>query len=1759
LRVPDIRKQTEQDRIQLPKGILKRERKIAAAQAAIADNLAGEEYYQQTIANKTYYKSLLPTKQTEYQQKQLWAEQFTLIDEINGVANGGGLLLRVNGTWDGKPVRIMIDTGATNDFVSLDWIERNGWTDKLTQTKRLIRGYDGKVVQAAGELQGELAIKIDGQDESITGKITSHRTLLAAQLYTDEIIVGMPWLIDNKAIIKFDPVTISVSTGTTPRTWCELPLIGYEGKEETEKHHVGLHRKILAKLNQIGWMVPESDYDWVHEMQAARGEDEREEAKMNDKKELERLQKVRDRERTTPILRALKEKMLNEFNDVFPKELPAGIPPGRGHELAIDLLPGSRPPNRVPPRQNVKHREFAEKWVKEMLGKKFIRPSSSEFMAPHFYVDKPETPTTGEYRAVTDYRLLNNITRKNKYPLPRVDELFDCLVGCKVFSKIDLRTGFYQIPIKEQDRHKTGFVTGSPPRAYEYNVLPMGLCNSPSVFMALMNAIFERKGILGKFVVVFLDDILIFSKSQAEHEEHLRQVMQCLRENRLFAKESKSELCKTEVEFLGHYVGQDGVRVMEDKIQAVKEWPAPTRIKELRAFLGLAGYYRRFVKGFSEIAQPLTELTRASVTTKLPWGKREQIAFDNLKQALCSTPILVLPDVNKPFVVNCDASGYAVGAVLQQDHGKGLQPVAYLSRKLTGAESRYPTHEQELYAIVEALSTWRHYLHGATHQVIIRTDHKSLQLFQTQPMMSGRQVRWMEILQNYNYKIEYVKGEDNIADGPSRYGAGTGGGPANEPQEKKLVVDPVGATSTVAAVQEQAEFQVNTIWKEPTLEIMQQIWNIQVQERVLGRQRREMAERERNRQWADRQAKEMIPEAEVDPNRPPLDKHGSRNMPSQRCTANSKKTELQCANKTLKGNYCAVHMRTMAGLKVSKSTNELAGMGLFAARDFEKGEHIADYTGDELIYKHDTDKNKEKLNNRGIYVLGLTRYHAVDGSRTNSGYGRWANDPRGMATGEANAELTNDVNYKRNMRAPAGLRAKRKINKGEEIFVNYGAEYWKNWEEMEAAAREELPFRPAIDEVRKKALEKQTHRARLQLERIMKQIDTVKKDIESKRQQRGKVIDLTTVSDAAGPVGTAVQFSGELMFSTDLAARFEEVCKGNALYQKILEQGSTRQYAIKGGRVFIRRTGALLVPGDQALRTALLRECHDTPLAGHLGRDKTLAQMQKRFWWHGMTADVAKYVETCVPCQSNKHSHQKTPGQLMPIPSPGLPGETWTLDLIGPLPVTEDGNDCIVVFVDKLTKLVHYAPTRMTIDAPGLARLFLVHIVRVHGMPASLITDRDPRFTANYWEAFWSLLGTTLKFSTAYHPQTDGQTENANKTLEQVLRAYVDFDQKNWDQHLAAAELAVNNSKNATTGFTPFYLFYGQEARLPIDLGIAPLLGEKNPQAVKDILEWKQSIRQALENTERAQAIQKSNADRSRRAVKFQVGDQVMLDNANYRAQGEEKRSRKLAEQWWGPYTIKRVVSDNAYELDVSNSRLRVHPTVNVSVLKPYKDGVNVFPSRPVPLNRPEPVIDSETGEEVWEVESIDGKRLYGKHKQEQYLVKWKGYAHHERTWEPIENLDGALDKVIKWTQEHNENGEPIAAKGSNTYKQQQAARKQAAKAIRRADFNRRLAQRQDTPMELEKIEDNFRFDKERKDVIGGTYKSRNTQNNSIQARSYKIHSNTTHNYADRIHTTALDAELDSVQDSSVYESAVLSPFRPFPFPLSVLFSCFVC
>ncbi|XP_031120625.1 uncharacterized protein LOC116023756 [Ipomoea triloba] len=417
--------------------------------------------------------------------------------------------------------------------------------------------------------------------------------------------------------------------------------------------------------------------------------------------------------------------IVREFPDVFPDDL-TEMPPEREVEFTIDLIPGTSSISKAPYR-------MAPKEMEELKKK------------------------DGSLRLCIDYRELNRVTIKNKYPLPRIDDLFDQLKGAGVFSKIDLRSGYHQVRVAKEDVPKTAFRTRYG--HYEFTVMPFGVTNAPGTFMDLMNRIFLPY--LDKFVVAFIDDILVYSKTPEDHEKHLRIVLQTLREKKLFAKLSKCEFWKREVSFLGHIITEEGIAVDPAKIRAVIEWEAPKSITEIRSFLGLAGYYRRFVQDFSKIARPLTNLLKK--TTKYNWSEECEQAFQELKKRLTTAPVLTLPVGTEGYELYTDASHKGLGCVLMQNG----RVIAYASRQLKSHEVNYPTHDLELAAVVFALKIWRHYLYGISCKIF--TDHKSLKYIFTQRDLNLRQRRWLELIKDYDLEIQYQEGKANkVADALSR-------------------------------------------------------------------------------------------------------------------------------------------------------------------------------------------------------------------------------------------------------------------------------------------------------------------------------------------------------------------------------------------------------------------------------------------------------------------------------------------------------------------------------------------------------------------------------------------------------------------------------------------------------------------------------------------------------------------------------------------------------------------------------------------------------------------------------------------------------------------------------------------------------------------------------------------------------------------------------------------------------------------------------
>ncbi|XP_058755573.1 uncharacterized protein LOC131628770 [Vicia villosa] len=443
-------------------------------------------------------------------------------------------------------------------------------------------------------------------------------------------------------------------------------------------------------------------------------------------------------------------KLLTRFQSIF--QQPKGLPPSRQHDHHINLLPNTPPINVKPYRYPHTKKEAMTKMIQDMLQEGTIRPSTSPFSSPVLLVKKKD----GTWRFCVDYRALNAVTVKDRFPIPTIDELLDELNTASIFSKIDLCSGYHQIRLASEDTHKTAFRTFDG--HYEFLVMPFGLTNGPTTFQSAMNDLLRP--FLRKFVLVFFDDILIYSANFQDHLTHLQVIFELLAEQHFFVKLSKCVFAASQIEYLGHIISKGGVAPDSEKVKAILDWPTPRSLTTLRGFLGLTGFYRRFVKGYATLAAPLTDLLRS---TTFKWSTEAAKAFTELKAKMTDMPVLALPDFTKEFTVETDASGVAIGAVLSQEG----HPIAFFSKKMCPRMQSSSVYVREMFAITESVKKWRQYLIGQRFHIF--TDQKSLRNLLLQRIQTPEQERWTAKLQGFDFEISYKPGKSNcVADALSR-------------------------------------------------------------------------------------------------------------------------------------------------------------------------------------------------------------------------------------------------------------------------------------------------------------------------------------------------------------------------------------------------------------------------------------------------------------------------------------------------------------------------------------------------------------------------------------------------------------------------------------------------------------------------------------------------------------------------------------------------------------------------------------------------------------------------------------------------------------------------------------------------------------------------------------------------------------------------------------------------------------------------------
>lgn len=973
--------------------------------------------------------------------------------------------------------------------------------------------------------------------------------------------------------------------------------------------------------------------------------------------------------------------VFHDYVDVFSKARAEKLPPHRSYDHSIDLInPDDLPAVGPIYSTSASEAQVLQSEIKGLLAKGFIRPSSAPLGAPVLFVKKKDNTM----RMCIDYRQLNLRTKKNKYPLPPINFLLEQLSGAKVFSKIDLRGAYHLLRIAEKDEWKTTFRCryGS----FEFLVMPFGLTNAPSAFQHLINDVLREH--LDHFVIAYLDDILVYSANPAEHESHVRIVLECLRSHNLYAKATKCAFNLEEVDFLGYIVGKNGLGMDPAKVETILKWPIPASVKAVQSFLGFANFYRRFVRDYSRLVSPMTALTKKNLPFQ--WTPACQHAFEELQHRFTSAPILAHFDPDGPTYLETDASDYAIGTILSQEGpDKLLHPVAYDSRKFQPAELNYEIHDKELLAIVWAFKRWRSMLLSAKHSVNVLTDHQALTYFMTNKQLNRRQVRWAEVLADYDFVITYRPGKQS---------------------------------------------------EKP----------------------------------------------------------------------------------------------------------------------------------DALSRRDD------------VYPSG------GDASYAN-------NNPHNFTT-------------------------------------------------------------------------------------------------------------LLKPSNVAGFEGRTFAFAGSTSADDPPTDSFVSALvvaqQCDPALQAILESEDEKlQPTTRSDKVLL-LTNRIAVPNDDAVKLRILRQKHDHPTAGHPGRTKTLQLIARDYYWPNAKEDVADYISTCMTCLRNKTPRQKPVGPLQPLPIPERPWSSISMDFIEQLP-NSGGFDSILVVVCRFTKMAVFVPTTVTATSQDLANLFLQHIWSKHGTPDDIVSDRGSKFVSKFWKALCRRLAIDRKVSTAYHPETDGQTERVNQVLEQYVRIYCAYQQNDWHEWLPMAEFAYNNSDHTSTRESPFKANYGFNPTIAIERGASAR--EPGDHYAYNLSDLHDRIRKTLVN---AQEAQKRFADRKRAETPdFNIGDKVMLSTKNLQL---ARPTRKFSERYIGPYKISDKVSNVAFKLALPSDLSRIHPVFHVSLLRTVPDskldGRVMQPPGPVDLEDPE----------VFEVSEVVDSRIRGRPPKLEYKVRWTGYENtsQEYSWEPGENVMGSQDTI---------------------------------------------------------------------------------------------------------------------------------------------------
>ena len=1032
------------------------------------------------------------------------------------------------------------------------------------------------------------------------------------------------------------------------------------------------------------------------------------------------------------------------------------------HEIATtDEIPINVKQYRYPP----VHREEINRQIQELLETDVVESSTSPYNSPLWIVPKkPDSQGNKRWRMVIDYRKLNDKTIGDAYPLPNITEILDQLGSAKYFSTFDLASGFHQIRMSSKDAHKTAFST--PYGHFQFKRMPFGLKNAPATFQRLMNSILS--GLQGIELFVYLDDIVIYSTSIHEHEIKFNQLMDRLRRAKLQLQPDKCEFLRHEVKYLGHVISENGVKPDPKKIEAVSNFPRPRKSKNIKQFLRLAGYYRRFIPNFSKVAKPLTQLLKKDVAFK--WTENQENAFNTLKTALITEPILQYPDFSQPFNLTTDASGYAVGGILSQGPiGKDL-PIAYASRLLNPAEQNYSTIEKECLAIVYSAMHFRPYLYGRKFTII--TDHKPLVWMHSIKDPTSRIWKWKLKLADFEFDIIHKEGKANAnvdalsrnppevclpirkreEDPPSRY-----------PAPKRFELDTLTEDSPIFEVKPRELSQHNRPGKQGKISIRK---HVTIEETPTKHFDHALAEIDVNtdEETITQEITDIDKTNEEEPPitiPEPIQQQGKDAMPA----VLSELRILETRDSITRVNDHRIIFVDIHGTPIDKGALEMKEAG-------------------KLPYYRDLMLGRVILNqDSGKYIVSLPVKEDRNSPITPENI---LNSLKSLLDVVKENQLTSFSISKTNL--------------------------------------EEIPWRYTI--------------------RKLKEV-----------------------------------FMGETIAIT--------IC-----------------------------TGEIIIPPVEA-RSNIIREKHESPIAGHKGVTKTYQRVRQYYYWKTMKKEIQEYVRTCKECQLKKLTRIKTRQPMVLTDTPGKAFDKISMDIVGPLPQTQKGNKYILTIQDLLTKYSIGIPMA-GISSAEIADVFVKQFICRFGSPRAILTDQGANFTSSLMKKVAKRFRIKRYTTSAYHPQSNGSIERSHHVLTEYLNLYIE-NSRNWDEWVELAMFSYNTSVHEGTKFSPHELVFGHLAREPT----GEMITEENMEPtyseyLRDLFDKIVTVQQmARENLIKSKLKSKEYYDRRINPQNFKIGDLVYLL--------KEPKRGKFSDQYSGPHRVLEILENQNVMIEVKGIPRTVH------------------------------------------------------------------------------------------------------------------------------------------------------------------------------------------------------------------------------------------